>query len=198
MPSCSCHATHGTGSVPATAAPPATDGFSASLSVLMFSDGTPEPRSWPSGCQMLLAAAKRLAKICFSPPSAALGSYHASHGTVRPAPAKSIDGRLGLDVLVDVQRRALRHPLPVLERAHEDALGVAGLLLERRPRHARATGGERAADDVGDAGVLVGVDAGRRIVVDLRAVGRQADHRARRPCRDERGRRAGERGASEK
>src|SRR6188472_3123958 len=45
FPSSSCHATHGTGSAPATAAPPATDGFSASLSVLMFSDGTPDPRS---------------------------------------------------------------------------------------------------------------------------------------------------------
>ena len=92
LPSCSSHATHGTGSAPATAAPPATDGFSASLSVLMFSDGTPDPRSCPSGCHTLLAATKRLAKIWFSPPSAALGSYHASHGTVRPAPAKSIEG----------------------------------------------------------------------------------------------------------
>ena len=92
LPSCSSHATHGTGSAPATAAPPATDGFSASLSVLMFSDGTPDPRSCPSGCHTLLAATKRLAKICFCPPSAALGSYHASHGTVRPAPAKSIEG----------------------------------------------------------------------------------------------------------
>src|SRR5690349_17535333 len=92
LPSCSCHATHGTGSAPATAAPPATDGFSASLSVLMFSDGTPAPRSWPSGCHVFAAARKRLAKICFWPPRAALGSYQASHGTVRPAPAKSIDG----------------------------------------------------------------------------------------------------------
>src|SRR6188472_1394353 len=45
LPSSSSHATHGTGSAPATAAPPATDGFSASLSVLMFRDGTPDPRS---------------------------------------------------------------------------------------------------------------------------------------------------------
>src|SRR4051812_36276992 len=96
LPSCSSHATHGTGSAPATAAPPATEGFSASLSVLMFSEGTPEPRSWPSGCHVLAAAAKRLAKICFAPPSAWLGSYQASHGTVRPAPAKSIDGASAL------------------------------------------------------------------------------------------------------
>ena len=45
LPSCSSHATHGTGSATGTAAPPATDGFSASLSVLMFSEGTPDPRS---------------------------------------------------------------------------------------------------------------------------------------------------------
>jgi hypothetical protein len=38
------------------------------------------------------AAQKRLAKICFAPPGAALGSYQASQGTLRPAPAKSIDG----------------------------------------------------------------------------------------------------------
>src|SRR6185436_5127051 len=92
LPSSSCQATHGTGSAPATAAPPATDGFSASLSVWMLSDGIPEPRFCPSGCQVLAAATKRLAKICFLPPSGALGSYHASQGTVRPAPAKSIDG----------------------------------------------------------------------------------------------------------
>ena len=75
---------------------------------------------------------------------------------------------------------------------------VAGLLLERRPRHARAAGGERAADDVRDARVLVGVDAGRRVVVDLRAVGRKADHGTRRPRRDERGRHAGKRGATQR
>jgi hypothetical protein len=74
LPSCSSHATQGTRSAPATAAPPATDGFSASLSVWMLSEGTPDPRSWPSGCQAFEPAMKRLAKICFSPPSAALGS----------------------------------------------------------------------------------------------------------------------------
>src|SRR5689334_9086990 len=91
LPSCSSHATHGTGAAPGTVAPPATDGFSASLSVWMFSEGTPDPRSWPSGTHALLVASKRLAKICFWPPRAWLGSYHASQGTFRPAPAKSID-----------------------------------------------------------------------------------------------------------
>src|SRR6202012_5322447 len=99
LPSCSSHAPHGTGALPGTVAPPATDGFSASLSVWMFSEGTPDPRFWPSGTHVLAAAQpgptaaqKRLAKICFSPPSAWLGSYHEAQGTLRPAPAKSIEG----------------------------------------------------------------------------------------------------------
>src|SRR5215475_946703 len=58
----------------------------------MLSEGTPEPRSCPSGTPLLPVALKRLAKICLAPPSAAFGSYQESHGTVRPAPAKSIDG----------------------------------------------------------------------------------------------------------
>ena len=81
---------------------------------------------------------------------------------------------------------ALRHPLAALERAHEDPLRAARLLLERRPRHARAAGCERAADDVGDAGVLVGVDPVAGIVVDLRAVRRQADDRPGRRRENER------------
>src|SRR5262249_10633550 len=49
----SCHVTHGPGLVGSTAEPPATDGFSASWSVWMFSDGTggpdpPLPRPWPA------------------------------------------------------------------------------------------------------------------------------------------------------
>src|SRR3954452_121656 len=53
-PSFSCQATHGVGSLPTTAAPPATDGFSASRSVLMFSEGTlwAGARSWPSGAHL--------------------------------------------------------------------------------------------------------------------------------------------------
>ena len=80
--------------MPATAAPPVTAGFSASRVVLMLSDGRewPGARSWPEGSQTFEAAEKRLAKICFLLPRFALGSYHATQGTVRPAPAKSIDG----------------------------------------------------------------------------------------------------------
>ncbi len=94
-PSNSCHAIQGTGSAPAVVAPPATAGFSASRSVLMFSDGTWDPavRSWPEGSQTLPAALKRLAKMLVSPPGRlSLGSYQLTQGVVRPAPAKSIDG----------------------------------------------------------------------------------------------------------
>ena len=87
---------------------------------------------------------------------------------------------------------------PFLNARTKIRCALAGLLLERRPRHARAAGGERAADDVGDAGVLVGVDPGRRVVVDLRAVGRQADDGACRPRREERGGQPGQRGPPEK
>src|SRR4051794_25303966 len=67
-PSSSCQATHGTGSLPATAAPPTTAGFSASRSVLMLSEGTCDgsARSWPDGSQRLAAALKRLAKMFVS------------------------------------------------------------------------------------------------------------------------------------
>src|SRR5436309_3674981 len=93
-PSFSSHATHGTGSAPATAAPPATDGFSAVRSVWMLSDGRwlPPERSCPEGSQRFAPALKRLAKMFVGGPNAAFGSYQATHGTVRPAPAKSIDG----------------------------------------------------------------------------------------------------------
>ena len=93
-PSRSCQAIHGTGLAPATAAPPTVAGFSASRSVWMFSDGTllAGARSWPSGTHALPAASKRLAKMFVAAPRCALGSYHETHGTVRPAPAKSIDG----------------------------------------------------------------------------------------------------------
>src|SRR6266516_8185076 len=93
-PSFSSHTTHGTGSAPATAAPPATDGFSAVRSVWMLSDGRwlPPERSCPEGSQRFAPALKRLAKMFVGGPKAAFGSYQATHGTVRPAPAKSIDG----------------------------------------------------------------------------------------------------------
>src|SRR3954447_5225583 len=94
-PSFSCHATHGTGSLPATAAPPTSAGFSAVRSVWMFSDGAPRfaVRSWPSGTQAFAAALKRLAKMFVAPPGRfEFGSYQDVHGTLRPVPAKSIDG----------------------------------------------------------------------------------------------------------
>src|SRR6266481_430510 len=92
-PSFSSQVTQGTGSLPATAEPPATDGCSAVRTVWMLSEGRwSGPRPWPEGSQRLAAALKRLAKMFVGQPAAALGSYHATHGTVRPAPAKSIDG----------------------------------------------------------------------------------------------------------
>src|SRR5262249_21109501 len=91
-PSFSSHATHGTGSFPATAAPPATEGFSAVRSVWMFREGRAPPRSCPEGSQRFAPALKRLAKMFVGGPKSAVGSYQATHGTVRPGPAKSIEG----------------------------------------------------------------------------------------------------------
>src|SRR5438034_204029 len=84
----------GTGSLPATVAPPATEGFSAVRFVWMLSDGmsAPSERSWPDGSHRFAPALKRLAKMFVGSPKWKLGSYHATQGTVRPAPAKSIDG----------------------------------------------------------------------------------------------------------
>src|SRR5881396_3952642 len=58
----------------------------------MLREGRLPPRAWPEGSQTLAAALKRLAKMFVGQCRTALGSYHATHGTVRPAPAKSIDG----------------------------------------------------------------------------------------------------------
>jgi hypothetical protein len=60
----------------------------------MLSEGRewPSERSWPEGSQTFEAAEKRLARICLWLVRFELGSYHATQGTVRPAPAKSIDG----------------------------------------------------------------------------------------------------------
>src|SRR6058998_204601 len=59
----------------------------------MLSDGRCSgPRPWPEGSQRLAAVLKRLAKMFVGQWAASFGSYHATHGTVRPVPAKSIDG----------------------------------------------------------------------------------------------------------
>src|SRR5262249_53677454 len=93
-PSFSSHTIHGTGSLPATVAPPATEGFSAVRLVWMLRDGTRRSavRSWPDGSHAFAPAWKRLAKMFVGSPKFLFGSYHATQGTVRPAPAKSIDG----------------------------------------------------------------------------------------------------------
>src|SRR2546425_11600205 len=84
----------GTGSLPAVVAPPATEGFSAVRSVWMLSDGTcaPSARSWPDGSHRFAPALKRLAKMFVGSPRCALGSYQATQGGARPAPAESVDG----------------------------------------------------------------------------------------------------------
>ena len=68
-------------------------------SVWMFSDGTsgplpPLPRLWPAKIHLpWFAASKRLANTLLVPnPAPVVSSYHVAHGTVLPAPAKSIDG----------------------------------------------------------------------------------------------------------
>src|SRR6266403_615007 len=77
----------GTGSFPATVAPPATEGFSAVRFVRMLSDGIPAPsaRSWPDDSHRFAPALKRLAKIFVGSPKWTFGSYQATQGTVRPA-----------------------------------------------------------------------------------------------------------------
>ena len=92
-PSFSSHVIHGTGSAPATAAPPATEGCSA-VRTVMDVEGRDVARALalaggePDVGRRVETAGEDVRR----PPEAALGSYHATHGTVRPAPAKSIDG----------------------------------------------------------------------------------------------------------
>jgi hypothetical protein len=96
--SVSCQVIHGPGLLPATVVPPATDGFSASWSVWMFSEGTstlppPMPRPCPANRHLPDEASNRLAKMLLLPnPVPVVFSYQVAHGTVRPAPAKSIAG----------------------------------------------------------------------------------------------------------
>src|SRR5262249_4256524 len=113
-PSFSSQVIHGTGSLPATTAPPATEGGSAVRRVWMLRDGRwTGPRPWPEGSQRLAGALKRLAKMLVGQPAAALGSYQATHGTVRPVPAKSIDGASASSVgsmLSDAGRPCVTQP----------------------------------------------------------------------------------------
>src|SRR4051812_35090224 len=106
-----------------------------------------------------------------------LGSYQAVHGTLRPVPAKSIDGASAswLDWMLSDWPCVTQRPF--LNARTKICCEVPGLLLERGPRHVRRAGHERAADEIREAGVPGGVDADRRVVVELRAVGRQSDDR---------------------
>ena len=127
-------------------------------------------------------------------PKASLGSYQVTHGTVRPAPAKSMEGASASFVgsmLSDAGKPCVTHGT-VLEGAHEDLLRAADLLLEGRPRHLELAGGDGATGDVRDTGVLVGVDRVERVVVYLRAVGRQGSEG--RVCGHAKGEGAGDEG----
>src|SRR3984893_7757509 len=93
-PSNSCQVTQGAGLPPATVVPPIRAGRSALRLVLMFSDGTvarPSPSCchWPPFCPVL--GTNRLAKISFEPRDG-VASAQPTHGTVRFAPVKSIEG----------------------------------------------------------------------------------------------------------
>src|SRR5262249_48501546 len=74
--------------------PLATEGASAVRSVWRLRDGMrlPPARSCPEGSHTLPPTLKRLAKMLVGDPNASFGSYHVTHGTVRPVPAKSIEG----------------------------------------------------------------------------------------------------------
>ena len=104
--------------------------------VLPFGDPRVLRRGEPAGEDVRLVAEMRVGLVPRRP----------RHGA---ACTGEVDRRrLGLLITLDVQRLALRLPHAVLERAHEDLLLAAGLLLECRPRDADAAGRERAADDV--------------------------------------------------
>ena len=98
----SCQVTHGPGAAGLTAEPPATAGFSASSLVWMFSDGTgtaPAPRAAALAGEdpLALVGVTRVVKaagedVLLPKTAPVVSSYQVAHGTVRPAPAKSIAG----------------------------------------------------------------------------------------------------------
>ena len=102
---------------------------------------------------------KRLAKISLWPNGGVLSSYQVAHGTVRPPPAKSIEGfspsvvwsklseprKIGEELEKPFSvPGALRRPHATLESAHEYLLFAPGLVLEDRPRN-RWVPGRRAS-----------------------------------------------------
>ena len=121
--SVSCQVTHGPGFVGSTAEPPATEGFSASWPVWMFSDGTagplpPLPRLWP-------------AKI------------HLPVGVVEPAREDVVGAEAGARRVL-VPRRPRHRPASAGE-VDRRRLAVLALVEVQRPRERR--GGARAAAD---------------------------------------------------
>ena len=131
----------------------------------MFSDGTggPGARSWPSGIQAFAAALKRLAKMFVLPPArCAFGSYQAVHGTVRPVPAKSIDGASASTVGSMFSEPPWVIQAPFLNARTKICCEEPVFCSNAAHGTLGATGYERAADDVGGAGVLVAGRCRRR------------------------------------
>ena len=159
----------------------------------MLSDGT-----WlgtmrdpdPTEARRFPGAEKKLAKICVLPEKLPFGSYHATHGTRRLVPAKSIEGASAsalVTMLSDAGNPCVTQA-PALKARTKICCPSLGLLLERRPRHLQVSGRDGAALDVRGAGIPGGVDAVRRVAaVDLRAVGRQADECRRGRAREHQG-----------
>ena len=99
--SVSCQVIHGPGLVGSTAEPPATDGFSASCVVWMLIDGTSTPLERTAilsgedplalvGVAGVIEAAREDVVVAEAGAEGVL--VPGRPGTVRPAPAKSIDG----------------------------------------------------------------------------------------------------------
>ena len=155
----------------------------------------PLPRPWPAKIHLpwLASPCCRTGwrRCCWRRSrSPVVFSYQVAHGTVRPAPAKSIAGASPswpwskfsepLNVGAALERpptvplpRVVQAP-PANEREKIWSCAARLLLAEDRPRHRRLAGGQRAADDVGVGRVLAAhaerrVDPGRRVVVDLPA-----------------------------
>ena len=185
LPSCSCHATHGTGSVPGdggAAGDRRVLGLLVGVDVQRRDAGRrgPGPRAatcWRRRRSGWRRSASRRRAPRWARTTRPTGRCARRRRSRSTGASASTFGSMFSD------GPWVTH-WPFLNARTKIRWRVAGLLLERRPRHARAAGGERAADDVRDAGVLVGVDPGGRVVVDLRAVGRQPDDRAGRSGRE--------------
>src|SRR5205823_5594217 len=118
-------------------------------------------------------------------------SYQTVHTTLSSCPVKAMSGstparvgsmfRVGSTVVsrsVDWPESRRSSPTcwkqnPFTLFAADDLLGIAQLLLDRRPGDLDVAGDDGATRDVDQAGVLFRVDGVRRVIVDLGAVRRE-------------------------